>query len=95
MLALLEATQLSNPIRLDYSSRLSITHFSGVDAIFNIKDKYIFNYSIFVLDNTSQASSSILKWNSCVQIGIYIGKSSFYTQFVSLIMNAYTRYISL
>ena len=87
--------QIANYTRFTSNGRLSISVFSKSNAILNVKDEHTFGCSIFILDNSLQNGYKILKWDPCIHIRVYIGKSLFHAGSISLIMNATTRLISL
>ena len=92
--ALLEVTQLSNITRFNIDGRLSLSHFAHLDAIFNINDKHTFSCPTYALNSILQSRLLIPKWDLHIRVGIYAGKSPFYTKSILLIMNISTSLIS-
>lgn len=94
ILALLEATRISNLTHFDSNGRAPIAIFSGSDALLDLSKEHMFSCPVFVLDDSLQNRKKIPKLDSCIFMGIYIRKSPFYAGSVNLIMNKDTSLIS-
>jgi hypothetical protein len=92
--ALLHANFLLNHLP-QKDGTTQIGKFANSHQNIDIKDQHTFGCPIYVLQDPLQmAGGKIPKWNSRVQLGIYLGQSPIHSSNIALILNLMTGHVS-